>query len=387
MSEKNNPIKFPNYDHSILSVSASIAHYYGLPTPYKTNELLDRELEKGYKNIVLFIADGLGENVLTHHLPEEAFLRQNYKETISSVFPPTTGAALTTIRSVQPPIAHGWLGWSLYFKQLDAVVELFRGTNMYTQEIVPGFEQVAKSLEYIPLWDQIANARSDVETSVFLPNQVDHKGIENLHQLMLGVQERTRREKAQFIFSYWTEPDSTEHKFGPYSPETGKRLSLLNRRLKKGCAKLKDTFVIITADHGQIPVEETIYVNDCGLMTDCLAHPLSIDMRAVGVFVKPDKKDLFESEFAKYLSSDFLLVSRKDLQTSDLFGTGEVHPMFQEVLGDYLIIGITNKILDQKIIPGNEAPLMKGCHAGLTQDEMSVPLIFVSSEKIEKHLD
>jgi len=105
-----------DYNNSLLALIASVQKHYGVPTSHKTLKTLDDLLEKNYKNVVVMLFDGLGTAVLKKHLPEEAFLRRHLKETISSVFPPTTVAATVTLGSGLSPIEHGWLGWSLYFK-------------------------------------------------------------------------------------------------------------------------------------------------------------------------------------------------------------------------------------------------------------------------------
>lgn len=57
-------ILFPDYNHSILNLITSILKYYKVSTQYNTLEKIDQLLEKQYKNIVLVILDGMGENIL-----------------------------------------------------------------------------------------------------------------------------------------------------------------------------------------------------------------------------------------------------------------------------------------------------------------------------------
>ena len=57
-------ILFPDYNHSILNLITSILKNYKVSTQYNTLEKIDQLLEKQYKNIVLVILDGMGENIL-----------------------------------------------------------------------------------------------------------------------------------------------------------------------------------------------------------------------------------------------------------------------------------------------------------------------------------
>ena len=63
------------------------------------------------KNIVLLLFDGMGISVLEKHLAPDSFLRKHLVCPISSVFPPTTTAATTSVLTGRTRIEHGWLGW------------------------------------------------------------------------------------------------------------------------------------------------------------------------------------------------------------------------------------------------------------------------------------
>ena len=101
MEEKK--IVLPDYENSILNLINSILHYYHVETKYKGIDILDKKLEKKYKNIVLIILDGMGENILNRISPN-GFLKKHQERKITSVYPSTTTAAMTTYYSGKPPI-------------------------------------------------------------------------------------------------------------------------------------------------------------------------------------------------------------------------------------------------------------------------------------------
>ena len=122
-------IKYPDDDRSILSVTASVLKYYGVTDcEHKTLPEFDKALEKKPKNVIVMLFDGIGSSSLEYHLPNDAFLRQHKVCNISSVFPPTTTAATTTVESGLSPLEHSWLGWNLYFNELGETVTVFRNT-------------------------------------------------------------------------------------------------------------------------------------------------------------------------------------------------------------------------------------------------------------------
>ena len=68
-----NEIVMPNYNHCILNTITSILKYYNVETQHESLESLDRILEKRYKNVILLVLDGLGEQILNKISPEGYF--------------------------------------------------------------------------------------------------------------------------------------------------------------------------------------------------------------------------------------------------------------------------------------------------------------------------
>ena len=96
-------IVLPNYKNSILNLINSILKYYNIETKYNGIDFLDEKLKNNYKNIVLIILDGMGENIL-NKVALNGFFKKNQSSVITSVFPSTTAAAMTTYYSGKPPI-------------------------------------------------------------------------------------------------------------------------------------------------------------------------------------------------------------------------------------------------------------------------------------------
>ena len=78
------------------------------------------------------------------------------------------------------------------------------------------------------------------------------------------------------------------------------------------------------------------------------------------------------SEFTKLFGDKFLLLSKEEVLKRKLFGTGPEHPCFRAMLGDYLAIATG----DLSIFNTPEiAKRFIGIHAGLTEEEMRIPLV------------
>ena len=131
--------------------------------------------------------------------------------------------------------------------------------------------------------------------------------------------------------------------------------------------------MVVTADHGHMD-SKGVAVVDYPRITECLVRMPSIEPRALNLFVKEEKREQLEYEFQKEFGDKFLLWTKEQVLRTKLFGTGKEHPNFQGMLGDYLAIAVDDlSIYNTR----EEAGLFIGVHAGLTEDEMTIPLIVI----------
>ena len=83
-------------------------------------------------------------------------------------------------------------------------------------------------------------------------------------------------------------------------------------------------------------------------------------------------KEQFVSAFHRHFGDSFLLFSKKELMEKQLLGIGKNRAEVDPMLGDYLAAAIGD------IAICNTPCRFKGNHAGLTADEMEIPLIALS---------
>ena len=369
------PYLWPDYTHSILNISNSILKHYKAPTDYPTLPVLDTQLQQKPKNIILWILDGMGMNVLEKSLPKNAFLRKHITDKITSVFPPTTATATTTFYSALPPITHGWAGWSPYFKETDRCIELFTGLDTYTKEGTNIFP--SELLPYTHLFKRIKSADKTVTCTEVFPKKVRPNGARYFSHQCHRILKQSRQQGPQFILAYWPEPDHTCHHQGTYTAPTKKKMKSINTRIEELCNQLTDSLVIISADHGHIPVNNFFYIDRYPDFEACFKTPLTLDDRGSAVFLKQGKEQRFLDFFNTYLKDDFFLIKSTDALDQGLFGTGKENPYMRDFLGDYLIIGIGHRVLRQNIPNCHPTPEFKSSHAGLSPQEMLVPLITI----------
>ena len=247
----------PDYDHCLVNLSNSVLKAFGAKTTAPTLAMADKLLEGSYKNVVVLLMDAMGISILEKHLKHDGFLRSHLQGQYSSVFPPTTVAATTSILSGLYPNEHGWLGWDIYYPELDKNVTVFTNTEQVTEdenrnikEIVPAadFHVGFKYTPYKNIVEKINEAGGNAYTSMPFLDPFP----QDLDSIFARVEDLCNKPEKKFIYAYWNEPDQTIHLTGPDSKETHDLMIELENKIEDLASKLSDTLLLITADHSQI---------------------------------------------------------------------------------------------------------------------------------------
>ena len=363
-----------NYNECITNLACSIRKYFELEYNHNTLDYIDKILEERKpKNVVTILYDGMGSNILDKILAPDSFFIKNRLTKINTVFPATTVAATTSIRTGLNPVETGMLGWYMYFKDIDKTIEVYPECLKGDETETPLIEVKKIKEKYLKtktIVDDI-NEINKFKAYELMPFEKEKHYYEDLDEMLDKIEELCLQDGKKYIYAYDTEPDSIMHRFGTYSKEVKDLIRYRNIMTEKLCNRLKDTVIFIIADHGHIPVEN-IHLEDYPDILECMERDLSLDSRAVNFFIKKDKKEEFVKLFNKYFKDDFDLIIRQDVIDSKLFGDGEENEIYRTALGDYLAIGKTNKTINY-----NKKTVHKSHHAGYTDDELYVPLIVV----------
>lgn len=382
-----NTIIYPNYERCILNTIATVMKYYGLSSEHKTLPEVDELLSKKYKNIVLMIFDGMGVDALDKNLKPTDFLNEQRKAELTSVVPSTTTAAMTAYYAGKSPFEHGWLGWSLYFKEYGRCIDTFINTDSYTGEKLDFPHAGHELMGYTHVCDQIETITNrQVKAYMVEPSYIEYKGknqkigVDDAKDFFLEVQKLCRTDEEKFIFAYWTDPDKTMHATGCYSKETKEKLQEINDRLKSLSDTLEDTLILVSADHGLIDVQHKTYLNDYPELTDCFLMPPFIEGRLMTFFIREDLREVFKERFEKRFSQDFILLTRQEAFEKGIFGPGQPHQKTLDFIGDFIACAIGPKLFDYMPVIKTKKFEFTATHAGLTREEMIVPLIVVESK-------
>lgn len=379
-------IKFPDYNHSILNTITSVLKYYNVETNHNSLDILDNKLNsKKYQNIVFIILDGLGEHILKS-ISSNGFFVQNELDCVTSVFPSTTTAALTTYYSGKPPYETGWIAWSQYFKEYGRAVDMLSHKESYTGESLKDTTlDVFKAIvNYETVFEKIEIASPNVKAYEIMPSYSDRKSkrtlkADTVDELVEAIELLCENPHDKFIMAYCDNPDGILHKFGTDSLEAKDFVLTAESAIQQMCNNFSDdTLVIISADHGHLNIENPHSILDFPELLECLYMPVSLESRVVTFWVKDAMKQIFEERFNNLLKDEFMLLTKDEfLNQKHLLGYGKIHPKVNEFLGDYVAISVSNSILNIENYLTEKKKLKKSTHCGLTKEEMEVPLIVI----------
>ena len=224
--------------------------------------------------------------------------------------------------------------------------------------------------------DVIATQKPKIRTDEVFPEfrTPKHKNFNNLCDTII---EKCSDEEEHFIYAYWDKLDTYLHYSGTESDKVDNHLKEINENLEKLSNNIgDDSLIIVTADHGQIDIEE-VELWSYEKIVNTFRHNPSIEPRATAFFIKEDQKTFFENEFNKHFRDSFILYKSEDFIKTHLLGYGSNHKLIEEFLGDHVSVAISNKSFKLS----NSKNHFKAQHAGLTKDEMLIPLILLNQKK------
>lgn len=375
-------IVLPNYDHCILNTITSILKYYNVETNHKSLQILDEKLSKKYKNVVFIILDGLGEHILKKVSPN-GYLSNNKIDCITTVYPSTTTAAITTYYSGKPPYETGWIAWSQYFKEYGRALDMLSHKESYLREDISKAKMnVFKTIvNYTSVFDRIEEASPKVKAYEIMPTYAEKKSkrsirADKVEEIIENIEMLCQSPDEKFIMAYSDNPDGLLHKFGTEAKEVKDFIIDTENKIKEMCKKIsEDTIVIISADHGHKDIQKAYTLLDYPEIQECLYMPISLESRVVSFWVKDNMKKEFEERFNNIFKDEFWLMTKEEFLDRNFLGFGKKHPKIDDFLGNYIAISISNSIITIETFIADGKVTKKSTHCGLSKEEMEVPII------------
>ena len=366
---------FYSQTHSLVNLANTLLAYYHAPTHHQPIPSLLKILQ-GKDKIVFLLFDGMGQTILRQHLPPWSWLRRQTKLTITSTFPSTTAAATNAFLSGRYPNQIGWLGWASYFPEHDQFLELFTGRDYLKQQ--PAFkpEDVQATIQYKSIFEQIQQAQPNLNIHQVWPD-IKPGGAKDFPSWIQQLNTACDQPGPSLTYGYWLDPDKTIHKLGVADPSIRTIISSIQSQLKTLTSQHKDTTFVIFADHGLVDVT-FLNIQTYPALYQMLIRSFGLEPRAATFYVKPAFLKNFKETFLRYYGKHFILMSKQEAITHQLYGRGSNHPRFNDFVGDFIAIAKGHYAFTPGLITDTMPSTMKAHHAGMTKKEMLIDVMVVN---------
>jgi len=340
------------------------------------NRIKDVFAGGSYDAVVLFLVDGFGWRFF-ERFQDAPFLKRIAKggtiEKLTSQFPSTTAAHLTTIHTGLPVGVSGIYEWYIYEPALDRIIAPLLFSYSGTRErdtlkavkadpavIFPRgtFYSELKQMRIAPY---VFGAR-DYTPSTF--SRAVMAGAEMLRfntlpealvSLGLMLEKQT---KPTYIHLYFDKIDQTSHDYGPGAPQTEAEIEtfllIMEHYFERVFKGRKRVLFLMTADHGQVDVspKTTIYLN-----TDRRFRGVQRFIRAnangellipagsardMFLYIKDDLLDEAQAFFTPRLEGRADVIKVETLIENGYFGR-EISSRFRERVGNLVILPYQNE--------------------------------------------
>jgi hypothetical protein len=385
MSEKRQrpaePLTLPDYHGGgLVNLMSSIATALGGSSPYPPLTMLPPEALAGARHLVLLVADGLGHDTLLRH---DGALRRHLRGQITSVFPSTTASAIPTFLTGLAPQQHGLTGWNMYLREIGAVIaplpfRVRTGRHALRDAGVSpaSLFGLTPLFDRLPLPGHVVSPQQIVHSdfNVALAGRAQRHGYGSLEEMFALIAGLVRSNAPSYVYAYWPQLDSLAHEHGIRSREAMAALSALDAGFAGLLERVRDTLVIVTADHGFIDVEDTIDLDDHPALRETLLLPLCGEPRASYAYVRAGREAAFEDYVGDRLADRVRLFRSEDILRQGWLGPGAAHPALCDRIGDFVLLPRGRGIL-RDWLRGEERYAHVGVHGGLSGAEMIVPLV------------
>ena len=390
----------PDYDgYSIAAIPSLISTAFGAPDPRAAalHAAVEHVIPNGIEKVVLLVLDGVGYDhlgrILAAH-PELALHRlidSGAMLPITSVFPPTTVSALTTYSTGLTPQEHGMVGYRLYLRETSTITNMIRmsvlGSGKGDSALDEGIDPKT-FLGVSTLYSRLR--RAGVESHILIGKHISGSGLSSiiydgkekvhgtvtLSDMLVSARRILMRTQGKtFLSLYWGAPDGIAHTYGPWTDEFTAELRAIDAAIERELiGQVENTLLIISADHGFVPMRESDY-HDLTAIPE-LEHALLLpplgEPRASYLYLREGTRKRVMAAFEEHLEDGLVVIDSDTALASGLFGIGPVREAVRDRIGDLIIVSTGPAAI---LHPYKDAIKLKGMHGGLTRDEMLVPLI------------
>ncbi|RLF06538.1 MAG: hypothetical protein DRK00_01360 [Thermoprotei archaeon] len=342
--------------------------------------------------IMVLIIDSLGLNLLARGYLRSLANEADYVSWATSVAPSTTAAALASLFTGEPPARHGILGYKMFIKELGAVIKTL-SFSPAVGGVVEGLREagVEVRLNHAPtIFESVtplgvkcfcftSHANSTYTAQVARGAKlVEARGLSELLHLSLTALKKGAR---ALVYAYWAALDHASHEYGPFSRPVRYLLAGLESTLLeflRDFRAVKDSTLIVLADHGQLSVRggERVNLYEAPGLLEALSIPPFGEARFT--YLKAANSEALEAVYREALAGHAQLLSLEEY--APLLGAEERDDV--ERLGrvaSHVLVARGRAMLIYPYRGEDLSSELKGHHGGLSGHEMLVPILVFTS--------
>lgn len=337
------------------------------------------------KKVLLILLDGLGYYKV-QKLNNNSILKKNCIAGIQTVNPSSTACVLTSLCTASFPENHGILGWWSYnkSKNLNYYSLLLRNRitgktiseeNISINDLIKGtsvFERYNCKTNML-MNKYIVNSEYSIFFGGKYSDRTEFDGITDAFD-----KAKISTESHNFTYLYIDDIDTLSHYNGVDSKQVNKAIEQIEKRLNNLCDnKDEELSIVIIADHGQVDMDEMIYLNKNNDYSKYFYALPSFDTRTLSFFVKANMLDSFKTQFINEFGDDFILISNNELKSMNMFGNKTNNELLEDSLGEFIAIAKTKKFMVCDEVSKEKFKEVIGNHSGFEKEELTIPLIVI----------
>ncbi len=350
--------------------------------------------------VVVMLVDALGLQRFRGVLGEPGsawdwLQRHGMLAPLTSVFPSTTTAALTSLSTGLPPGRHGMLGYEMWLREFGVTANMIQLVPMAAGRETGSLAEVGLDPDKFTRAPTLARhlEAQGVEVHAFLPAFIFGSGLTRMNlgrvkrypfhapsDLWPGIRQLLEATPGarQLVWAYWPMVDTLSHQYGPSAEAVEREARSFGEMLRQafleplGAAARRGTLFVLLADHGQVDTPPAPAF-------DLRGHPDFVDRlhilptgenRAAYLHCRPGQVEEARAYVERRWPGDFTVVPQEAVMRGGLLG-GDLDDRTASRLGELLVLARGQAYLWWAA----DENRMLGRHGSLSRDEMLVPLL------------